>query len=160
MTAMSPMDSLQSDIERLQELDDFRTHFMALRKSGREALKQFVELLPDDKLLAENKWQRPKQRHQSQVVKAMGRSEDGADVQKYVLAQIRRTTINEVVGNPQKSPLFINASDVDEETHLVFLDAAYALDALASAPEAVFSPATMYFYYFVVRELYYPTPPV
>ena len=151
-------DELLSDIQRLEELDGFRTTFAGWRKLGRRALKQFTEVLGDPQHRYADRWQTPAPlRHEAQVVKALCQPGD-AEAIKAILSRLRDLHLVDILGEPKDSPLFQN-HDADT-TSLRFFDAAYALDALASAPERVFSPATMYFYYVVVRELYYPTPPV
>lgn len=159
MPITSATDDLLVEIHKIEELNDFRDRFAKMRTFGRQALKQYVECFVDSKRKEATRWQLSSAlRHHAQVIKALSRTRDGADAVKPLLEKIRTATLHEILGDPSDSPLF-HDHDTDG-SHLTYLDAAYALDALASAPEAVLAPVTMYFYYGVIRELYYPTPPL
>jgi hypothetical protein len=160
MTTSAPVDDLlERDLDRLIELDTFRTEFINWRTRGRAALKQFIDWdaagRPSNSAV---QWQTPVHpRHFAQVVKALCHRGEHAKSIKPALDILSGMTSEEILGDPQQSFLF--------DTHpadgsLELLEAAHVLDALASSPEEVLSPAALYLYYVVLRELYYPTPPV
>ena len=158
-TASAATDDLLVEIQGIEELNDFRDRFEKMRLFGRQALKQYVACFVDPKCEEAKRWQISSAlRHHAQVVKALSRTRDEADAVKPLLEKIRANKIEEILGDPSDSPLFKDRNP--DGSRLLYLDAAYALDALASAPEAVLAPVTMFFYYAVIRELYYPTPPL
>lgn len=158
-TASGVTDDLQLEIQRIEELNDFREKFMQLRSSGREALRVCVKTLRKPKAKEAPLWQSPLSlRHQAHIIKVLCRRGEDMDSVRPLLKELREITLDTILGKPKDSPLFRDRETKGET--LRFLDAAYALDALSTAPEAVFSPATMYAYYVVVRELYYPTSPL
>lgn len=158
-TASAATDDLLVEIHGIEDLNNFRDRFEKMRLFGRQALKQYVACFVDPNCKEAKRWQISSAlRHHAQVVKAFSRTRDGADAVKPLLEKIRATKIEDVLGNPSDSPLFRDRNP--DGSRLLYLDAAYALDALASAPDAVLTPVTMFFYYAVIRELYYPTPPL
>lgn len=158
-TAAAVTDDLLVEIQRIEELNDFREKFAQLRSYGREALRHYVKALRKSSGGEAVRWQSPPLlRHHALVIKALCRRGEDFESFKPLIEEIRKETLTTILDAPEKSPLF-HDRDTDGK-RLKFLDAAYALDALASAPDAVFSPATMYLYYVVVRELYYPAPPL
>ena len=153
--ASATTEELLDDIRQLEQLDQCRNEFVGWRKLAQAALKQFAECIDDPKCDAAAKWKlKTDLEEKALVAKALCRPGGDPELVKPLLARIRRQSIEDILGPPAESPLFCEQSDQP-----TFLTAAYALDALATAPNAVFSAATVLYYYVVVRELYYPSAP-
>jgi hypothetical protein len=153
--ASASTEGLLEDIRELEQLDEARKEFLGWRDLARAALKQFAECIgkPDSEEAA--RWNmKIDLEEKALLVKALCRPGSDAAVVKPLLAKLRRQKIDAILGAGHKGTLFSEGS-----AQPTFLTAAYALDALASAPNAVFSAATVLNYYAVVRELYYPAAP-
>ncbi|MBV8516088.1 MAG: AAA family ATPase [Acidobacteria bacterium] len=147
--------SLEDEIQRISELDQGRAQFQQWRSLGHEALRQLVVCLGPRTDTHCVRWNRSLDiTDKALLVKALCRP--GSDTSFYTqpLYELQHQQLTSILGEPEQSPLFSSGSK-----QAIFLDAAFAFDALASGPEAVLGPGTMHYCYVVLRELYYPTAP-
>jgi hypothetical protein len=147
------LDEAMPDLERLNELRD---GFQRWRDEGRNAIKQFLD---------------QQQRHRSKIVSWDTELDDGEraliikslcypdmdrrELLQRAVSRIRDVPSDRILGSGSRSPLF----DSGDRFAIPFFDSALVLGALASAPKGAFSSTTMYYYYQVVRELYFANPP-
>jgi hypothetical protein len=154
--AAANTEELLVDIREIEQLDESRSAFMSWRTAARSALKHFVGYLHEPAKLDAERWKTSMQvDDKAMVVKALSRPGVHEPAVNRLLEELRSQTLKDLLGTPENSPLFD-----DNSSKQPFLVAAYTLDALAGAREAVLSPATALSYYAVIRELYYPTAPL
>lgn len=146
--------ALEDEISDLQQLDEFREGmFRKFRDDGRKELQRFAERLHSKDADLKKTWDDEMDSGDRGIVlKALCSPATPTSVlDNFVMAL--ELYAKDKTFDPQQ--LYAGGSD-----ERAFLDTAYALNALASAPARVFSATTMHFYYLIVREIYYATPPV
>jgi len=147
----TPHPMLEEQLGYFEELDASRTAFSNWRDEGREALTQLLthKGLPvaaqwDDSLDVGNR---------ALLITALSRHPPAAAVVAREARALGETALVDLLGHRASSALYARNGAV------TFLDAARALEALSSAPSGAFARATMYFYYAVIRELYFASDP-
>src|SRR5438552_3319445 len=153
---MSPATALNldDDIPRLETLHGLRQQCERWREEGRNALDSFVKL-PAGTPVGKEEWKTEIETDdRALLIKVLCHPGEKREFASE-LTKLREYPLAKILGKPSKSLLFEADSRVT-----TLLDSALALSALAGAPSGVFAPSTMLYYYIVVRELYYATPPL
>ena len=159
---------LYSDVQQLEALDRIRERCEELRDEARRALDQFARLPLDAK---SEEWDTDLDLDErGLLIKALCRPGFSSASFAAHLGRLRQYDEATILGDPAILNVFWEAKyrdDVPESAKSGgapsaprFLEAALALGALSTAPQGVFNPATMLFYYVVIRELYQAAPPV
>jgi hypothetical protein len=143
----------------LEKLNQWRDSFEEWRDEGRRALQQFLEQKHGAWKGKPVPWNFDNEEdlgERALIVRTLCYPNMGnSKLLEKAVGKIRDLKAEDVLGKgDDNSPLFAN-----DYPDLVFFDSARALGALASAPKGAFSSVSMFFYYVVVRELYYATPP-
>lgn len=144
---MSAGPALEDEISDLQQLDEFREGtFRKFRDDGRKELQSFAERLHNKDADLQATWNDEMDAGDRGIVlKALCSLATPTTVLDNFVAALELYAKDKTF-DPQQ--LYAGGSN-----ERVFLDTAYALNALASAPARVFSATTMHFYYLVVREI-------
>lgn len=145
--------SLELDIKFLKELDRFRVESAKWRSQGRAALRASLEEAPADTDPA-IPWEQMVISPYALLLKALSYPEFDREMAQMLVTQLGSLSCQDVLG---ESP--VNIFLVPGEEDVPLLSRARAVIALASARKGAFSPSMMYFYYAVVRELYYADSP-
>ena len=135
---------LEHEIDDLVQLSEIRAEAEKWRDQGRRALEKFCS--GDTSVV----WaQGLDYSGRAVIIKALSSSYTKRELLDEQVKELKKLRAGDILGDGERSPLFVSTSD-----KIPYLDAALALQALASARNGAFTPATMLFYYIVVRELY------
>jgi hypothetical protein len=152
--------SLEQDIEFLKELDGFRVESAKWRNQGRAALVASLQEPSSDeqpKVTWEQPkvtWEQPTISEYGLLLKALSYPELDPELAANLVDELGSLPHNDVLGSMPENIFLVQQSE-----DLPLLSRARAVSALASARNGAFSPSMMYFYYAVVRELYYADAP-
>jgi hypothetical protein len=148
--------SLELDIEFLKELDRFRVESAKWRRQGRAALSASLEDTPTEPHLA-IPWEQTDISQYALLLKALSYPEFDKKMAQTLVKELGSLSCQRVLGASPANIFLVPGKEEDEDVPL--LSRARAVIALASARNGAFSPSMMYFYYAVVRELYYADSP-
>ncbi|MCU1348920.1 MAG: ATPase central protein, partial [Acidobacteria bacterium] len=143
--------SLENEIDSLEQLDTVRNRCRTWRNEARTALESFIE---GEKQTGIHWLMKVDLRDRVLFTKALSYPDAPPKLLAGLVDEIQKVPAEEIIGVGAASPLFDDESDT-----IRYFDAARGLTALTSAPKGAFRRTTMYFYYVVLRELYYAAAP-